>query len=125
VNKIRSWAHAMRREAHAVYLAARDPRVSLLPKILGLVITAYAMSPIDLIPDFVPILGYVDDLLIVPLGLWITVKLIPEEIMHEHRLTAEAATHQPISRTGAVLVVLLWVMALGSLLTSVYLYRYW
>ena len=115
----------MRREAHAVYLAARDPRVSLLPKILGLVVTAYAMSPIDLIPDFIPILGYVDDLLIVPLGLWLTVKMIPEEIMHEHRLAAEAATHQPISRTGAVLVVLFWIMLLASLLTSLYLYRYW
>ena len=115
----------MRREAHAVYLAARDPRVSLFPKILGLVVTAYAMSPIDLIPDFIPILGYVDDLLLVPLGLWLTVKMIPEEIMHEHRLAAEAASHRPISRTGAVLVVLFWVLLIGSLLTSLYLYRYW
>lgn len=84
-----------------------DPRVSLYVKLLALVVSAYALSPVDLIPDFIPVFGYLDDLIIVPLGIWMVVSLIPEWIVAE--LRAEAITRQkPTSKIGLVIVLLIW-----------------
>jgi uncharacterized membrane protein YkvA (DUF1232 family) len=85
---------------HAIYCAARDPRVPWYAKALAICVAGYALSPIDLIPDFVPILGYMDDVIIVPLGVLIVVKLIPPEIMAEHRALAAAAQDQLVSHTA-------------------------
>jgi uncharacterized membrane protein YkvA (DUF1232 family) len=85
-------------------------------KALALVIAAYALSPIDLIPDFVPVLGYLEELILLPLAILLAVKLVPAEVMAEHRATALAAQGQPVSRAGAVLVIALWVAA-AALLT--------
>lgn len=94
-NKSRmSWSQRVaqiRAEAHAIQLAARDTRVPWYTKALAACVFAYLFNPIDLIPDFIPILGYVDDLLIVPAGLFLVVKLIPPDVMAEHRVTARAA----------------------------------
>jgi uncharacterized membrane protein YkvA (DUF1232 family) len=108
IEQTRQWARIVKRDAHAVYLAARDPRVPWYAKMLALCVAGYALSPIDLIPDFVPVLGYVDDVVIVPLGILAVVKLIPPEIMAEHRALAAAAQDRPVSRTAAVVIGLVW-----------------
>jgi len=84
-SKLKDWSRTIKRDAHAVYLAARDPRVPWYAKALALCVAGYALSPIDLIPDFIPVLGYLDDVILVPFGIWAVVKLIPAEIMTEHR----------------------------------------
>jgi hypothetical protein len=76
---------------------------------VALAVAAYALSPIDLIPDFVPVLGYLDDLILVPAGLWLALRLIPREILERHRAAAEAAARRPVSRIGAAAVVLAWI----------------
>src|ERR671930_828538 len=101
IAQTKQWARIVKRDAHAVYLAARDPRVPWYAKALAICVAGYALSPIDLIPDFVPILGYVDDVIIVPLGILIVVKLIPPEIMAEHRAVAASAADRPLSRAAA------------------------
>ncbi|WP_114952399.1 YkvA family protein [Sphingosinicella terrae] len=98
-------------EAHAVWLTARDPRAPWPARLVGLLVAAYALSPIDLIPDFIPILGLVDDLILVPAGIWLFLKLLPEGLYEEHRAVAEAAAERPRSRTGILLVLILWVLA--------------
>ena len=122
---LRERAHAIRVDAHAVWLAARDPRVPWYAKLLGLIVTGYALSPIDLIPDFIPVLGLLDDLVLIPAGIWLMVKLIPPGVFAEHRAAAEAASHRPVSRTGAAFIILLWLAILASLTWSVWHYRYW
>src|SRR5205807_4168518 len=94
---IQRWARAIKRDVHALYLAARDPRVPWYAKAVALAVAAYALSPIDLIPDFVPVLGFLDDLVIVPLGIMLALRLIPPAIMAEHRATAAAASALPRS----------------------------
>ncbi len=105
---LKAWARSLKRDTHAVWLAARDPRTPWYAKALGLAVAAYALSPIDLIPDFIPVLGYLDDLLIVPAGLWLTLKLIPPEVLETHRAAAEIAADRPVSRLAAVVIVLIW-----------------
>jgi uncharacterized membrane protein YkvA (DUF1232 family) len=105
---VREWARLIQRDVVALYLAAGDPRVPWLPKALAACVAAYALSPIDLIPDFIPVLGYFDDLLIVPAGIWLVVRMIPPRIMAEHRVTAAAATGRPTSTAGAVVVIAIW-----------------
>ena len=103
------WARTLKRDVLAVYLAARDPRTPCYVKALGLAVAAYALSPIDLIPDFIPVLGYVDDLLIVPLGIALVIRLIPAEVMEEHRALAAVAQQRPVSRAAAAVIVLVWI----------------
>ncbi|MBK5013272.1 hypothetical protein CIL06_19370 [Pantoea vagans] len=106
----KTWAKNIKRDVHAVWLAARDPRTPLLAKVLALIVAAYAVSPIDLIPDFIPIIGYLDDLIIVPLGIMLVVRLIPAEVMREHRETAAQASRRPVSRITAGVFIVIWVM---------------
>lgn len=116
LSRARRWAGAIKRDVHAVWLAARDPRTPWYAKALALVVAAYALSPIDLIPDFIPVLGYLDDLILVPLGLMLAVRLIPPEVMAEHRVTAARATERPVSRVAAVLFVAIWIGGAALLL---------
>jgi uncharacterized membrane protein YkvA (DUF1232 family) len=110
LDRLKAWARALRRDAHALFLAARDPRVPWPAKLVALAVAGYALSPIDLIPDFIPVVGYVDDLIIVPLGLWIALSLIPDEIVAEHRAAALAAASRPVSRAAAAAIVAVWVL---------------
>jgi uncharacterized membrane protein YkvA (DUF1232 family) len=96
----------------AVYLAARDPRVPWYAKLIAGAVAAYALSPIDLIPDFVPVVGHLDDLVIVPLGLLLVIKLIPPDVMQELRSAAEHYD-RPVSRVGAACVIAFWLLALA------------
>jgi uncharacterized membrane protein YkvA (DUF1232 family) len=106
--RLREWVQSLRRDVHAIYLAARDPRVPWSVKLIAGCVAAYALSPIDLIPDFIPVLGYLDDLIIVPLGILLVVWLIPPAIMAEHRATATLALQQPGSTAGAIAVIAVW-----------------
>src|SRR5215475_7810996 len=85
---LRGWARTVKRDVHALYLASFDPRVPWYAKTVAIAVAAYALSPIDLIPDFIPVLGYLDDLIIVPLGIWLAIALIPKDIMAEHRASS-------------------------------------
>jgi uncharacterized membrane protein YkvA (DUF1232 family) len=115
MNRLRDWARALRRDVVAVWIAARDPRVPWYAKALALAVAAYALSPIDLIPDFIPVLGYLDDLIIVPLGLLLVVRLIPAELMAEFR--AEAARREvPRSKAAALVIAAIWIACAGWLL---------
>ena len=116
---LRDWARSLRRDAHALWLAGRDPRTPWYAKAVALATAAYAFSPIDLIPDFIPILGYLDDVILVPLGLWIALKLVPPEVLAEHRATAEKAAGKPVSKAAAVCVVAVWVIVSGLIALAI------
>jgi len=122
-SRIKKWARRLNRDVHAIYLASRDPRVPWHAKVLAIAVAGYALSPIDLIPDFIPVFGYLDDLLIVPLGIWLVVRLIPEEIMVEHRATADKAAQRPVSRAGMVVIMMLWMF--GALVLGWIVYVHW
>ena len=106
---------ALKRDVTAVWIAARDPRTPLAAKLVAGLVAAYALSPIDLIPDAIPVLGLLDDLLIVPLGLALAVRLIPRDLMAECRARADALARRPTSRAAAALIVLLWLAAAALL----------
>ncbi len=113
--QIKDWARAIKRDVYALYLAARDPRTPWYAKAFALGIAAYALSPIDLIPDFIPILGYLDEAMLLPLAVMLAVRLVPPGVMAEHRAAAFKAQGRPVCRAGAVVVVALWVMSAGLL----------
>lgn len=122
LGRMKQWARVIKRDVHALYLASRDPRVPWYAKALAILVAGYALSPIDLIPDFIPILGYLDDVIIVPLGVLAVVKLIPKDIMQEHRDLADAAGDRPVNKTAATVIVTIWA---ASLALAVWLsYRY-
>jgi uncharacterized membrane protein YkvA (DUF1232 family) len=122
LSRLRQWARAIQRDAHALYIAARHPRTPWYAKALALAIAAYAFSPIDLIPDVIPILGLVDDLILLPLAIVVVLRLIPADVMAESQAAAAAAADRPVSRTAAALIVLVWLTAIG--LTGALAYRY-
>jgi uncharacterized membrane protein YkvA (DUF1232 family) len=110
--RLSRWAGSVKRDIHAVYLTAHDPRVPWYAKALAAVVAAYALSPVDLIPDFVPVLGYLDDLLLLPLGILLVIRLTPPGIMAEHRAAAGRAKHLPMNRIAAAAVIVLWLLGL-------------
>jgi uncharacterized membrane protein YkvA (DUF1232 family) len=115
-SRLKILARKLSRDGHAIYLASRDPRVPWYAKFLAMAVAGYALSPIDLIPDFIPIVGYLDDLIIVPFGIWLVVLLIPEAIMAECRAKANQAGRRPVSTAGMIVIISLWLlgtMALG------------
>lgn len=114
LHNLKRWVRKLLRDVHAVYLAAYDPRVPWYAKILAAAVAGYALSPIDLIPDFIPLLGYADDLIIVPLGIWLAVSLIPQEVMAEYRIKADHA-ERPRSTIAAIAIVAIWIVALVAL----------
>ena len=111
---LKSWARSITRDVHALYLASGDPRVPWHAKLLAVAVASYALSPIDLIPDFIPVLGYLDDLIIVPLGILVVIRLIPPEVMADHRATAAAAQQRPVSRKAAVAIVCIWIASIAA-----------
>jgi uncharacterized membrane protein YkvA (DUF1232 family) len=115
MGRLRRWAGEITRDVMAIYLARHDPRVPWYAKALAVCVVAYALSPIDLIPDFIPILGYADDLLILPLGILLVRKMIPVEVMAEHRVRAARLQERPQSRAAAAIIVAIWaLLAVGA-----------
>jgi uncharacterized membrane protein YkvA (DUF1232 family) len=119
VERVKQWASAITRDVHALYLASRDPRVPWYAKALAIVVAGYALSPIDLIPDFIPVLGYLDDLILVPLGILAVVRLVPPDVMAEHRARA-AALDRPVSRTAGIVIGCIWAACVGFIGWLVY-----
>jgi uncharacterized membrane protein YkvA (DUF1232 family) len=115
-DRIKIWARALKRDAYAIYLAARNPNTPWYVKVLATVVAAYAFSPIDLIPDFIPVIGYLDDLILVPLGIWLVVWLIPEQAMAEYRAQAGEVMQQPHGgKVAAVVIIAIWMVGAALL----------
>ena len=115
-----SWrqrARLLKVEVYALYLACKDPRVPWYAKALATCVVGYALSPIDLIPDFIPVIGYLDDLVLIPLGVLAVRRMIPESVMIECRERAHIVMQQgkPVSRTAAVVIVALWALGVAAL----------
>lgn len=113
--RIREWAGSIRRDVHALSLAARDPRTPWYAKVFAVAIAAYALSPIDLIPDFIPVLGYLDEVILLPPAILLAIRLVPPEVMAEHRAVAMRAEGQPASRVGAAFIVGVWLLVAALL----------
>ena len=122
IERLNRWARGLKAELYALYLAYKDPRVPLHTKVFTAVVVGYAFSPIDLIPDPIPILGYLDDLLLIPLGIALAVRMIPPHVLAEHRERSRTLAEKPVNRTAAVAVVAVWVI-LAAL--SVFLVARW
>lgn len=108
-----------------LWIAARDGRTPLPAKIVAGFVAAYALSPIDLIPDFVPIFGLLDELVIVPLGLMLAIRMVPAALMDEFRAQADTAVERPVSRAGAIVILLLWATVATFLALQLWALRYW
>jgi uncharacterized membrane protein YkvA (DUF1232 family) len=111
--RLRDWAQRLKRDVIALYLAARDPRVPWYAKAVAGCVAAYALSPIDLIPDFIPVLGYLDDVILVPAGIWLAIWLIPPQLMTEHRAAAVSILSRPQSRNGTIAIITIWIVLAG------------
>jgi len=108
---LKARARELKRETYVLYLAVRDPRTPWYARAIAAAVVAYALSPIDLIPDFIPVIGYLDDLIVVPLGIALALKLIPAPVMADCRTRALAADKLPLSRAGAAAIIALWLAA--------------
>lgn len=124
LTRIQQKAKQLKIETYALYLAYRDPRVPWYARVFAALVVAHTFSPIDLIPDFIPVLGYLDDLIITPLGIYLALKMIPQEVMLEARQQASIAEMkgQIQSRAGIILVLTLWGLGIAAL--ALLLYRY-
>lgn len=112
IEQAKQWARRIKRDVVALWIAARDRRTPVLAKLVAGAVAAYALSPIDLIPDFIPVLGYLDDLVIVPLGILLAVRLIPPSLMQDFRDQA-STRERPVSRAGQIAIISLWLLALA------------
>jgi uncharacterized membrane protein YkvA (DUF1232 family) len=113
LNRAKTWARSIKRDIVAIWLAGRDCRTPLTGRILAFCVAAYALSPVDLIPDFIPILGYLDDLLIVPVGIIFVIWLVPGELMAEFRRDAAQILSRPISWAGLRAIAAIWLLVLS------------
>lgn len=109
--RLKLWARHLKADLTLLALAARDPRVPLSAKWLAAITLAYALSPIDLIPDFIPVLGLLDDLILVPLGIWLSLRLIPAPLLAELRQSAQTTQLPPKSKAAAIVIILIWLSA--------------
>ena len=114
--RIRSWARQLKAETLALWFCCKHPATPLIAKILASLVVAYALSPIDLIPDFIPVIGYLDDVILIPIGIYFTLKLIPQPVIDECRVKArdwlEARREKPRNYVAAAVIVVLWLAAL-------------
>ena len=117
MTKLKAWAEQLEAEVVALYYAYRDPRTPWYARVVSALVFTYALSPIDLIPDFIPVLGYLDDALIVPLGIWIALKLLPAEVMADARVkSASVKGEQLVNRRRSILLVAsIWVLLFGAI----------
>lgn len=109
-NTLKEAARRLKGSLLTLYLSYRDPRVKRAVRLFTLFVVAYAFSPVDLIPDFIPVLGYVDDLIIVPLGIYLALRMIPDEVLEENRIKAREIRQKPKNWITAVLFILVWVL---------------
>ena len=115
MSRVRDWARALKRNVVALWFACKDTRTPPLAKALAVFTVGYALSPIDLIPDFIPVLGFVDDAIILPGLIWLVLRMVPAEVMSDCRAKADAwfaeGRQKPASRVGAAVILLVWAAA--------------
>jgi uncharacterized membrane protein YkvA (DUF1232 family) len=114
IESTKRWAKGIKRDIVALWIAARDLRTPFVAKAVAAVVAAYALSPVDLIPDFIPVLGYLDDLVLVPAGIVLAVRLIPAALMVEFRSQAALQDRRLVSRTGLIAIVGIWLTVLAA-----------
>ncbi len=124
LDKIKQKARYLKTETYALYLAYRDPRVPWYAKVFAAFVVAHTLSPIDLIPDFIPVLGYLDDLIITPLGIFLALKMIPGEVMAQARQQANVAEMEGRIQTRLGIVIVLTVWVIGAVVLALLIYRY-
>ena len=112
---LRTWAKHLKQQTLAVYYVAKDKRTPWLPRIIAMLVAAYAFSPIDLIPDFIPVLGLLDDLIILPLGIALALRLVPQEIWQAAQERAAIDSQRPASLVAAVLIATIWLSVIAAL----------
>ncbi len=122
IRRLKTWAKLIERDVVALWLAARDPRTPWYVKLLAGATAAYALSPIDLIPDFIPIIGYLDDLIIVPVGIAVSVALMPEDLMEEFRREAISIAERPVSKIAVIVIVMIWIVVAVALSWAAWVY---
>ncbi|MBB3045899.1 uncharacterized membrane protein YkvA (DUF1232 family) [Litorivivens lipolytica] len=115
LSTLKARAQQLKQHTLTVYFAARDPRTPFFVRVLAVLVAAYALSPIDLIPDFIPVIGYLDDIVIIPLGLAAVVRLTPPAVLASARAQAQQTASRPVSYSAAVFVVVVW-LAVGWLI---------
>ena len=119
LERLKTWAAALKREALVLWFGARDPRTPWYAKWLAVFIVAYALSPIDLIPDFIPIIGYLDEIILLPGAIWLVLKLMPREVLLDSRARAKASLEayrpKPRNWIAAAAIVLIWIVTLWAL----------
>ena len=109
------WVSELKKNTYALYLASRDTRVPIIAKVIIGLVVAYALSPIDLIPDFIPIIGYLDDLILLPLGIWLSIRLIPPAVWQEcQALAVKQIAELPRSRGAAAAIIFIWLLAIAG-----------
>jgi uncharacterized membrane protein YkvA (DUF1232 family) len=115
MNNLKAWARALKRDVMTLWFALKHPKTPWHARVFAGILTAYALSPIDLIPDFIPVLGYLDDLIIVPLGVWLLLRMVPNQVVIDSRTQAEEWFQQgktkPISLLGLIIVLVFWLLA--------------
>ena len=118
--RLRFWARLFLRDGLALYVAARNPRTPWFAKLLAFLVAAYALSPIDLIPDVIPVLGFLDELILLPIAIALIARLIPADILAESRAAAQTMLEKPRSKGGAAIIIGIWVLGAGALLWWVF-----
>lgn len=107
----------LKNKAYALYLASRDNRTPILAKIIIGLVIAYALSPIDLIPDFIPVIGYLDDLILLPMGIWLAIRLIPQDLWLEYQnIATKQITELPFNKKAGVAIIFIWLLSLAGLI---------
>lgn len=117
MERLKRHARRLKTETYAVYLAYRDPRVPLYARVFAALVVGYALSPVDLIPDFIPVLGYLDDLILLPVGLTLALRVIPDEVLAECREKARTLEDKPVNRKAAAVVIYIWLLLAAVALT--------
>ncbi len=119
--KVKLKAKSLKKEVRALYIASKRPDVPLLAKLLIIIVVGYALSPLDLIPDFIPVLGYLDDLVLIPLGIWLALRMIPVNILDECRMEAQdnLAVGKPVSWTAGIIVIMVWIVVIIAIILKV------
>ena len=113
LGKLKDWAGALKRDVVALWIASGDKRTPIAARALALLVAGYALSPIDLIPDFIPVLGLLDDVILLPLGIWLVLRMIPPALMAEFRVQADQVKVRPRVLAGAALVIVVWLAVLA------------
>lgn len=118
LERLRQWARTLKRQTMTLWFCYRHPQTPWVPKWIAIIVVAYALSPIDLIPDFIPVLGYLDDVILLPLGIWLALRLMPLEVLAESAAKArqwqENDGQRPVNKRAAALIVLTWIAVLAG-----------